>query len=305
MPLVKSDIPQHLTAGLKTIFRQAYDAAGANADWQKIATIVASTMDTETYGWLGAIPAMREFIDERSLKALAEFDYTLKNKTWEATIGVERAALEDDQYGQIRLRVQEMAAEVQRHKNQKVFELLAAGFTAGGECYDGQYFFDSDHSEGDSGTQSNVGSSALASDTLQAAIVAMMKFKDNQGKPMGITPDTLVVPPDLLVTAWELLNSSTRVTGDANDPDKPNFLKESARLSLIATPYLTDTDNWYLLCTNRVVKPVIFQDRVPVEFQALEGDSDNGFMRDMWAYGVRARYNVGYGLWQCAYGASV
>jgi phage major head subunit gpT-like protein len=44
---------------------------------------------------------------------------------------------------------------------------------------------------------------------------------------------------------------------------------------------------------------------VPVEFAALEGTSENGFMRDQYVYGVRARYNVGFGLWQTAYGSQV
>jgi phage major head subunit gpT-like protein len=50
---------------------------------------------------------------------------------------------------------------------------------------------------------------------------------------------------------------------------------------------------------------VIFQSRVPVEFAALEGESESGFMRDQYFYGVRARYNVGYGLWQSAFGSQV
>ncbi|MFX8036086.1 Mu-like prophage major head subunit gpT family protein, partial [Acinetobacter baumannii] len=29
--------------------------------------------------------------------------------------------------------------------------------------------------------------------------------------------------------------------------------------------------------------------------------SESAFMRDRYVYGVRARYNVGYGLWQAAY----
>lgn len=243
---------------------------------------------------------MREFKDERVPAGLLKHDYSIKNKTWEASIAVDRAALEDDEYGQIKLRVQSLADEARRHQDELVFGVLKDGFA--NLCHDGQYFFDTDHSEGDSGTQSNKGASALAATSLQAAFTAMMKFKDDKGKPMGIVPDTLVVPADLKWTAMELLESvyaSDTATGKTDT--RKNVL--SGALSLVVSPYLTDSNDWFLLCTKRIVKPVIFQSRVPVEFSALEGNSENGFMRDQYVYGVRARYNVGYGLWQMAYGS--
>ena len=298
MAIVKSDIPRLLEAGLRAVFFDAYEAAPVS--WEQIATVVPSEHDTEKYAWLGASPKMREFKDERVPAGLLEHDFSIKNRTWEASIAVDRAALEDDQYGQIKLRVQSMADEARRHQDELVFGLLKDGFT--GLCYDSQYFFDTDHSEGDSGTQSNKGTSALSAVSLQTAFTAMMKFKDDKGKPMGIIPDTLIVPADLKWTAMELLESVYAPDTAANKTDtRKNVL--SGALSLVVSPYLTDSNDWLLLCTKRIVKPVIFQSRTPVEFSALEGNSENGFMRDQYVYGVRARYNVGYGLWQMAYGS--
>ena len=42
--------------------------------------------------------------------------------------------------------------------------------------------------------------------------------------------------------------------------------------------------------------------RKDFEFTALD-DEDNAFMRDTLYYGVRARYNCGFGDWRGAYGA--
>ena len=106
MALVKSDIPKLLEAGLRTVFFEAYEAAPS--DWQRIATVVPSEHDTEKYAWLGSTPKVREFKDERVPAGLYQHDYSIKNKTWEASIAVDRAALEDDEYGQIRLRIQEI-----------------------------------------------------------------------------------------------------------------------------------------------------------------------------------------------------
>lgn len=297
MPIVKSDIPKLLEAGLRAVFFDAYESVAG--DWERIATVVPSEHDTEKYAWLGSVPKMREFKDERVPAGLLEHDYSIKNRTWEASIAVDRAALEDDQYGQIKLRVQGLADEARRHQDELVFSLLKGAFST--LCYDGQYFFDTDHSEGESGTQSNKGTSALAASSLQDAITAMMKFSDDRGKPMGVVPDTLVVPPDLKWTAMELLESVYAPdTATGKTEMRRNVL--SGSLDLVVSPYLTDSNDWFLLCTRRVVKPVIFQSRTPVEFAALEGNSENGFMRDQYVYGVRARYNVGYGLWQLAYG---
>ena len=298
MGVVKSDIPRLLEAGLKAIFFDAYDAAPG--DWEQIASVIPSEHDTEKYAWLGSVPQMREFKDERIPAGLLEHDYSIKNKTWESSISVDRAALEDDQYGQIKLRIQSLAEEARRHQNELVFGLLKDGFTS--LCHDGQYFFDTDHAEGESGTQSNKGTDALSAASLQDAVTKMSKFKDDKGKPLGIMPDTLVVPPDLKWTAMELIDSVFAVdTVTGKTDNRKNVLAGS--MSVIVSPYLTDTTDWFLLCANRAVKPIIFQSRVPIEFAALEGSSENGFMRDKFIYGVRARYNAGFGLWQTAYGS--
>jgi phage major head subunit gpT-like protein len=300
MPLTRSDMPNLLEDGLKTVFFEALDAAVG--DYQRIATIVPSNSDEESYPWLGAVPGVREFTDERMPLGLLEHNFSIRNKTWESSIAVERAAIEDDKLGQIRLRVQSLAREVRRHMDELVFTLLKNGFSA--KCYDGQSFFDTDHSSGDSGTQSNKGTDALDAAALQAAITAMMKFKDDRGRFIGATPDLLVVPPDLQWTAMELLESTYwPEEGTTTERMASNVLR--GKLDLLVSPYLTDSSDWFVLSTKGVVKPVILQSRTPIEFAALEADSENGFMRDQYIYGVRARYNAGYGLWQMAYGSQV
>lgn len=300
MPLTRSDMPTLLEDGLKTVFFEALDAT--IGDYERVATIVGSESDQENYAWLGAVPAIREFKDERMPLGLLEHDYTIRNKTWESSIAVERAAIEDDKYGQIKLRVMSLAREAKRHMDELVFGLLKNGFVT--KCYDGQFFFDTDHVDGESGVQSNKGSDPLDAASLQAAITAMMKFKDDRGKLLGITPDLLVVPPDLQWTAMELLES-TYWPGESETVAKVanNVLK--GKLDLLVSPYLTDSNDWFVLSTKGVVKPIILQSRTPIEFAALEADSESGFMRDEYVYGVRARYNAGYGLWQMAYAGQV
>jgi len=315
MSLVKTDIPKSLEAGIRTEFMKQY--LTVDTQWQKIAMTVTSTKASETYAWLGSTPKMREWKDERIPKGLIESNFTITNRKWEGSLAVDREALEDEQYGQILIRARELATEAKRHPDELVFSLLQDGFSTTGStgdlsgediaCYDGKAFFATDHS--DTGAeyttaQSNKGTSELSATTLQVAITTMRKFKDDRGRPKGINPTDLVVPPDLEWTARELLNSTYYPEeGSTTAKLATNVLK--GVLNLIVSPYLTDTNNWFVLDTSHVIKPIIFQLRVPVEFKALEGDSEHAFKNDEYLYGVRARYNVGFGDWRYAYGASV
>jgi phage major head subunit gpT-like protein len=61
---------------------------------------------------------------------------------------------------------------------------------------------------------------------------------------------------------------------------------------------------WYLLDTSRAVRPIIWQEREKYEFQQLtQENSEYVFMLDRYLYGIRARVNAGFGLWQLAYGS--
>lgn len=56
---------------------------------------------------------------------------------------------------------------------------------------------------------------------------------------------------------------------------------------------------WYVACVSRAIKPMIFQNRKTARFTRMDADTDeNVFMRGEYRYGVDARYNAGFGLWQ-------
>ncbi len=300
MALTSSDIAGLLTPGLKTAFFGTFDQQGHQ--YKDIATVIPSDKESEHYAWLGAVPLVNEFTDERVAGAFKEYDYSIKNKTWESTIAVDRAAIEDDQYGQIAMKAKMMGQSAVQHLDTITYGLLAAGFTS--VCFDGQPYFGT-HQQGDAQPQTNHGIGLLNSVNLQAAITAMMRFTDDRGRPMGIMPDTLVVPPELYWDAAALLNSAffPDAVVDASQHLAANTLK--GLLKLTTTPFLGDPSSWYLIDSKRVVKPIILQMRKDFDFQALEQNSETGFMRDVFYYGVRARYNVGFGDWRAAYGSTL
>ncbi|KKK95744.1 hypothetical protein LCGC14_2669720, partial [marine sediment metagenome] len=304
--LVKSDIPKLLLAGMRTNFMQAYEVAVK--DHEKIATTIKSTKSSETYPWLGGVPKMNEWKDERIPQGMLEHNFTIANRDWEASIAVDRNAIEDEQYGQIEVRVKELATEAVRFFDELAFTLMGQGTQTAGTAgtiydgvtltaYDSKAFFATDHSEGDSGTQANRGSSALSASALQAAITAMKKFKNDKGKPAHVRPNLLTVPNDLEWEAKELLNSQYYPEeGTTTNKLAVNVLKGS--LNLLVNDYLTDTDNWYVFDTNRVVKPMILQLRQDPRFTSLVSGTESSFMRKKLFFGVDWRGEILWGDWR-------
>lgn len=87
------------------------------------------------------------------------------------------------------------------------------------------------------------------------------------------------------------------------DTDHPAIDKDGAEISVSNFGGGTGTP-WFLLDVSRPVKPLVFQTRKPYQLQSLDKESDtNVFMRDEYLYGIRARVNAGYGLWQFAFGS--
>ncbi|MFQ6048082.1 MAG: Mu-like prophage major head subunit gpT family protein [Phycisphaerae bacterium] len=292
---------QLLTKGLRSEFFARLEATPSY--YQDLATRIVSTSDSETYRWLGTVPRMRQWGTGRLARGLRSESYSVENLKYEATIEVDRDEIADDQTGQIRVRVGELAQRAATHKDFLISELLINGETSGYNSYDGVPFFSDSHSSGASGTQDNkLEYTATDPDNptaeefkaaLKQAIAAMLAFKDDQGEPMLISATGLacVVPPAMYFTALEAINASMIASTS-------NVLEGAARV--IAFPWLSDASKWYLLKTDGVVRPFIFQDREPVEFSALAEGSEEAFRREKFLYGVRARYRMAYGYWQYA-----
>lgn len=285
---------QSIYRGFKTIFNQAF--SNAKPLYERIATVVPSTTRAEEYKWLGKVPRMREWIGERVIQNLTAYGFTLKNKPYEATVAVDRDDIEDDSIGVYTPIIQSLGQSAAMHPDELVFDLLQKGFNTLG--YDGQYFFDEDHKDGDGPVQSNKGTAALEHDSYAAARAQMMSLKDENGNPLNIVPNLLVVPPQLDKKGREILLAERTSTGATN------VNKDTAELLVV--PALAGNPNaWFLLDTTKPVRPLIFQSRKKPEFVSLDSPDDpNVFMRKEYLYGVDSRDNAGFGLWQLAYGST-
>jgi len=139
------DINSTTLQALYRAFNAAYQGAftGVTPMWPRIATLIPSSASQEDYAWLGEIKAMREWLGDRIINSIAQHVYSIKNKSYELTQGVDRDKIEDDQVGIYTPLFQLMGDSAAKHPDELIWALLQLGFAT--NCYDGQYFFDTDH----------------------------------------------------------------------------------------------------------------------------------------------------------------
>lgn len=285
-----------------------------SAGWaQKVGMLFTSDQDSETYKWLGASPMLREWIGGRQAKSLQTQGVTITNKPFEATMEVAVKDLRRDKTGQINIRIADLARRVEEHWDKLLTSLIETGESA--VCYDGQYFFDTDHSEGSSGTQTNdlstsdyseIGAVSTATnptanelcDVILKMIQHMYTFKDDQGEPMngGAKSFLLQVPVAFYGAAFQAVSLNNLNTG-SGVRDNP-LVKFNIEVS--PNPRSTWTTKLALYRTDAPAKPFILQEEEPVTVQAIAEGSELEFNTDTHHYGVKCTRNVGFGFWQYA-----
>lgn len=279
-----------------------------------------SDQASEEYKWLGMSPALREWVDGRQAKGLKDNGITIKNKTWEGTLVIPVDWLRRDKTGQIQIRINELAARAVELDGKLLSTLIIGGGAAGGECYDGQYFFDTDHAEGSSGTQTNalvasdyaslnVGTAANPTVAeMNAAILSSIQhlfgFKDDQGEPMNTSArNFLVMVPTNMMGAGmgavysKIVNAST----GAYDNTMVNAAAaQGFNVQCVVNPRLTSTTNFFVFRTDAPAKPFIRQEELPLQVDAIAEGSEEEFKNNQHLYGVKRICNAGYGYWQYA-----
>lgn len=281
--------------GFSTLFNRAFE--NTETTWEKVATKVTSDTKEQEYGWLGQFPQMREWIGSREVQKMLLHGYTIRNKTYESTIGVKREDIEDDNYGTYGHLVSGMGEAAAQHPDTLVWGLLMEGFTQ--RCYDGKPFFSDQHLIGDEKSKkkaSNMLHKKLSPESYAEARAMIMSQLGDNRKSLKIIPNTLFVSPTNETMGRKILECEF-IDGSSNP------LRNTASLEVI-TDLAEKPDFWFLGCTNKALKPVIFQERKPLKFQSFVDDNDlNVFLKNEYLYGVDGRHNVGFGFWQLMAGS--
>lgn len=285
-----------LTKGLNVAFNKAYKVAPDDI-YKPLYEALKSTGDSEKYGWFGSSPALREWVGERHVGSIEDYDYEIKNRDFESTVAVDRNEIEDDKLGIIKKRVQQMAQKAKRFPA-SLIQLLVEDSLAG-LAYDGAAFCSNRAAPNDNLLAGTGVTKAQCLTDLAAARLAMLAFTDDQGEVMNIKGDFIICHPNLETIFMEIMNSTTSPTAGSEIGQYNPWQK--ILKGVVSDAKLTDLTDWYLAASSEDMKPFILQTRKPPQFVALDKPTDeNVFMRKKLLYGVDLRCNAGYGFYRYA-----
>lgn len=282
---------------VRTLFSQIYDEQ--LPDYQVYAMEVPSGGQTEVHNWLGAIPSLKEWVGSRVIDKLSAFEYAIENRDWQETIAIDRNAIEDDRIGLYRPAIEMLARQARNHPSELALRL----FNANPVGYDGQPLFSANHSEGQSGVQSNIITGAgtnldqIIAD-LDAADARFASFRNDRGDPIMIGGRPLrvthVMCPPALIGKFRTIQSAQTIANTNN--------RWYQNLEIIVNPYLTDQTDWIAMCLEHPVKPALVQIRRAArlqDFNSVVAETEL-FHNKRFLIGVDGRYAVAPAFWQTA-----
>jgi len=275
---------------------------------EELAMVVPSSTDTEQYNWMGTVPGFDEWKDERKLGTLRAEGFSLRNRDWSNGLRVHKNDITDDKLGQVRPRIEMLAIKARQHRPRLLVDTLINGFDGSnpeigdGLAYDGAFFFSDDHQDGEGPRQSNLSNRRFSGEAFEELYQRMSELGDEEGDPLDIAPTHILVGPKYRSTVRRLLNAEL-----VNEGGVAVSNIHQGAVSPLISPRLVGrhADYWFMLDLSQPVRPLIFQDREPIVFGALEDlTAEHVFMRKQFLYGSQARYAVGYGLWQFSFGST-
>lgn len=273
---------------------------------------VESDKDSEKYVWLGTAPMLREWVGGRQPKTLREINFTVPNKEFEATLEIPLDWMRRDKTGLILTRINQLIESARNHDAELLSTLINAADSA--LCYDGQYFFDSDHQEGASAVQSNSITTDIATPAsptaaeFEAAIMNMtqqiLSFQDDQGRPTNASAKrfTIMTPVSMMKAAGVALGSNIILEGGQarNSQLQAVGIVNGFQYDLVVNPRLSWTTKIAMFRSDAVLKPFVKQVEVDTTVSALAEGSEEEFKNKRHLYGVSRSMNFGCNDWKGA-----
>lgn len=204
---------------------QIWAGKGSNRDFKEAARVALSEA-----GNLELVPEGGQFQQD----FLGEASARTKVATYGKLFSLTRQAIINDDLGLFSKIATKYGSAAKRLVNKMVYAQL----TGNVKMQDGVALFNTQH-----GNVAGAGE-ALSVKAIAKAITAMRRQKGITGDAtLNITPKYLVVPPELEMTAYQIVNSTAAVDGVNSGVVNPY----KGRFVVVADAELTDPDAWYLV----------------------------------------------------------
>lgn len=302
------------------IWQQQYEPA-LNGLWAtQVGTVVPSTMETESYGWLGAPPQLQLLTsDIPNEEGMKSFPYFLRNQEYAVSLKIPEKDMRRDKVGQLALRIGEMSVQAAEHWN----VLSAATLIANPACYDGQNLFATAHPIDGSNTQSNDLSASdygaldvvtptaptpvEAASIMNTLIGHFYTLKTDKGYPTNGQAKSFTFLTGTS-SIWSSFNYAANATTFAGGQTNQilGLKSKGIDINVLLIPQLSSlTTKVIALRNDGPVKALFLQDEVPVTPAVTGRDNDEFVKFRRFLFSIYASRAVGAGRYTSAVRATL
>lgn len=225
------------------------------------------------------------------------YESTFTHKEYAKGIAIERKLWDDDRIGNIKRRASSLGLEYGQTRATHAASVFNNAFSASYVGADAVALCSDSHPTrpDDSTAIDNKGTSALSYASLVATLAAGRRLKNDRQVPLPVFYDTLIVPVELEATAAEIIKAVAKPGTADNDA---NAL---SNLTVIADPYLTDANNWFMADSNQAKLHLLWFNRVMPELNPDPASNFNLVAR----FAGYMRYSFGWDDFKWIYGHEV
>ncbi len=306
VPVTSTQFSQLLDSRFAKLYNDRYsqlpDMLGEFFDMMDGDTL--PTKDTARFGQVGAFGDIVPFTGAVNYDDVSQgYTATLTHVEYTSGFQIERKLFDDDLFGVMDAKPKGLATAAQRTRQKhgaSVFNNAFSVDSTWNQSSEGLSLCNDAHTSNASGVSTAVGfdnniTSSLSAVSLAAARIQMRTFRGDRAERIDVMPDTLLIPPDLYQTAFEIVES-LGVPDSANN----NRNVHQGKYRVIEWNYVTDSNNWFIMDSTLMKDMLKWVDRVPTEFGMVEDfDSLVGKWR---LYG---RWSLGTNDWRFILGSQV
>lgn len=288
------NVPKHLEVAARTGFISVTNELSRLAPYSRFVREHTMTAASENLVDLGSAPMPTEETDQ-PIRDFIEKNIDLDPKNWTTTVWLSWNAFKDDQTGSLQPKVRSAGEQFVRHINNRAFQFLNGGDgNTYGLCYDGEFYFDNDHTDDGAfyqTNQDNLYALALNPTNFNTVWSAAKLFRDDQGEFMNLDYDLIVTDPTTMDAATQIAKNPNKA-GTGNNDLNPF----EGDLQVLTSPHM-DAGAWVVLSTGGTAKPLILgmRERPHLQHTWFDPQAPDG---GRFYFKYYARYNFVYGDWR-------
>lgn len=263
-------------------------------------------VDAEKYGWLGGVPQFSEENADFQADRLAEYEWIIKNRKFSNAIKFSGSDWRQDKTNQIMPKIDQFAYNAMILWWQLMAEAVLAAESKA--CYDGQFFYDTDHPTNGATQSNDIGvtvsgvpvatkgtAAAPSAGTLSYAvhkgIEQILGLKDDRGNFCNEMAMAFLAMVPLHYSQAAGIANTAQVFGTGD----PNTLKTGMyNVSVKPNPRITG-NKVHIFRIDTTAKPFIGQEEEGVMPYVLDHTSEHYKKKDEVVFGARAIRNLGFG----------